>query len=115
MGISIVVYTLYGLKLPYKIFNDEFYEMNDFHKKENFTIIPDFMTGRYTIIGKILFKTHDFRMYDENDYTGDVEIDLSKLDEYEREYRQLFLNTFPNHYDLIPKTKFNILCFTHYY
>lgn len=110
MGISINVYTVFGVKLPW---HDDFMEAYDvqYDMAQELCIIPDGMGGNYIVLGVLLYDSGDFRYGEDGD--DFKEIDVSDLAQKEIEYKEKFLKEFPNFPSLI-EDPFKILVFKHY-
>lgn len=115
MGISTNYYTFYGIKHEYNAELGEFVEGDyvDAYDDEDLpTIIIDGMSGKYVILGKILFDSGDLRFGElEESY---VEIDLNELDSVEMKYKQSFIKKFPNYSHLVNEQRFKLMTFVHY-
>lgn len=117
MGVDIDNYLVYGIKLGKGIFDKEFEknfpeeEMHEFLENEmcgspsvDFNIIDDYMSGKYTVIGKI----------------------IGQLNKYEQEFIEFSSSDLPDADDLILKinsklktnydrSQFKLMLFNHFW
>ena len=113
MGISTRYYTFYGVKASYpkgdEIFVETLYERD----RSKFDHVLDGMNGEDLLLGKALFKSHDLRW---DDFDGDdwKTIPLDSLAEYDKVWREGFLEDFPDHAHLIEGKVSELFTFAHY-
>lgn len=114
MGVNVEFYTVLGVKTGRQKEFDEYVDEHDLFKYKQSTsgFIPDVITANpdYTEIffGKVLF--HD----DTSDTDIDIEIDPTKFDEWEAEYRAEFAKNFPDLIHILPSEKFKLYSFVAY-
>lgn len=113
MGISTRYYTFYGVKAPYPQGDDIFVETLYERDRSKFDHVLDAMSGDYLLLGKALFKSHDLRW---DDFDGDdwKTIPLDSLAEYDKVWREGFLEDFPDHAHLIEGKVSELFTFAHY-
>lgn len=113
MGISTRYYTFYGVKAPYPQGDDIFVETLYERDRSKFDHVLDAMSGDYLLLGKTLFKSHDLRWAD---FDGDEwkTIPLDSLAEYDKVWRESFLEDFPDHAHLIEGKVSELFTFAHY-
>ena len=113
MGISTRYYTFYGVKASYPSGDEIFVETLYERDRSKFDHVLDGMDGEYLLLGKALFKSHDLRW---DDFDGDswVNIPLDKLPEYDKVWREGFLEDFPDHAHLIEGKASELFTFAHY-
>ena len=111
MGISTHVYAILGVKIPW---DDEFNAAHElvYDDPDVPDLIFDGMGGEYTVLGKILFDSGDFRWGFEK---GDVwkTLDLSQFAEMEQDYRAAFARKFPEFTHLLSQP-FELHVFLHW-
>lgn len=110
MGISTHYYTIHGVKLDW---NDDFNEAYDeVYDDEDtpFTLI-DCMECEYIILGTPLFDSGDLRWGEDGETFA--EIDLNALSDFERDYKQKFIEKFPEFSGLMNKP-FKLMTLVHF-
>lgn len=113
MGIDIEYYTVYGVHFPETA--EDMWEMGEeaYEKlKDDVTVIQDGMSGTWTIIGKILFRSGNLRYGDYED--AFAEIHTSSL----YDYREKAIATFrekmnPKWWPLLDG-EWKLMTFVHY-
>ena len=111
MGVSLNFYTVFGAKLDWNDdFNDAYDEVYD--DKDTPFVLMDAMEGEYMIFGEVLFDSGDAR-YGFEDGDSFKEIELSKLADMEKEYKEKFIQKFPQFRDMVDKP-FKLMTLAHY-
>lgn len=117
MGISTNFYTIYGLYLEedHKDFNSlyEYYDENYDEISKNINFIFDGMSGKYIVIGEVLFDSGDAR-YGFEDGDALALISVGGLSLVEESYKQNFRKYFPEKFHYILDSEFKIITFSHY-
>lgn len=94
MGVSEIQYGIVGYKLPYQPYdNDEDKSFEEIHEaflnKHGLTCVSDGMDGKYTIVGRMIFKSDPYEytktceLTDEEILYHFADIDVIMLNDYE--------------------------------
>lgn len=114
MGVSMNVYTAYGVKIEYdNELSDKYY---DKWVDENYLpidIIFDSMGGKYIIIGKILFDSGDERYGWEGGDDFKI-INFEEFDKIKQNVLKEFEIAFPDFIHLLKDKKFELFTFKYY-
>lgn len=100
MGISTTYYTVYGVSIPYdNEMSDLLYEADlykEFEDEGPCSIITDGMSGKYMVIGKILFDGGDLRWGDYKDTWAEISVSKDVLSMHKTLATEKFLKHFPD-------------------
>jgi hypothetical protein len=111
MGISINVYSVYGVKTDW---DSEFSELYDqvYDDPDTPNVIIDGMSGEYMIFGEILFNSGDARYaFEEGDSV--TEFNIAELKKLEKKYKTNFKKKFPD-CEILNDCEFKVISFLHY-
>lgn len=99
MGVDIYFRTVYGVKIEW---NDDLSEAYDevYDDEDTPYIELESMSGTYMILGENLFRSDNFRWID-GDGDSFKSIDPNSLSYIEQEYKEKFINKFPQFEHLI--------------
>ena len=113
MGVDINMYTFWGIRVP--TYDEEFVEKYEekygYSNRSKSGGIFDGMSGEYMVLGCILFDSGNIR-YGEL-HEGFMQQDIRTIPALEEDYREKFLEDFPEYAYLLSEP-FQIISFTHF-